>query len=188
MQKWYDDGYFVPTLLMRRVNVDKEWTSVGDLLQLTGGTRVFTTPLPAPLTSGFPRRDVVLDGPPNGTFGSPFQPVPTRNILDQFHNNAIAPESPSSYSTGRFSNESPDPATFNGRLGGHMYNDPGPRLGFSNLQHNEPQRRATMDDTLDPSLSRPTYPVYGPGRTNSIDGLGFGASHRVLITITRARG
>ena len=65
MQKWYDDGYFVPTLLMRRVNVDKEWTSVGDLLQLTGGTRVFTTPLPAPLTSGFLRRDVVLDGPPN---------------------------------------------------------------------------------------------------------------------------
>ena len=66
-----------------------------------------------------------------------------------------------------------------------MYNEPapGPRLVFSNMQHGEPQRRATMDDTLDPSLSRPTYPGFAPGRANSIDGLGFGASHRVLIVL-----
>lgn len=34
MQKWYDEGYFTASLLMRRINIDKNWVPVGDLLQL----------------------------------------------------------------------------------------------------------------------------------------------------------
>ncbi|KAF7798585.1 hypothetical protein EIP86_009807 [Pleurotus ostreatoroseus] len=176
MQKWYDEGYFTPNLLMRRTNIDKDWVPVGDLLQIAASTRIFLTPLNIPLTSGLPRRDPLLDGPSNG-FGSPFQPVPNRSVLDAYHNGAVAPESPASGFTGRFSNESPEPSLYGNRIGGHLFNDSalGSRLApFPGLSHGvDPQRRATMEESLNPSLSRPTYSGFGPGRANSVDGLGF---------------
>ena len=124
MQKWYDDGYFTPNLLMKRTTIDAEWTSVGELLQRAGNPRIFLTPLiAAPPPPGFPRRDPLLDGPaPDGTFGSPFQPVPARALrvsaVDAFmHNGSLVPDSPSSsFSAGRFSNGSPDPTTFGGTI------------------------------------------------------------------------
>ena len=185
MQKWYEDGYFTPNLLMKRANVDTEWTSVGELLQRAGNPRPFLTPLApalqAPPPPTLPRRDPLLEGPiQDGSFGSPFQPVPTRSLrtsaLDSYlHNGSLVPDSPSSsFSVGRFSNESPDPNAFGSRLG-HMYNGSpvGSRLGFGGIQNNgmEPQRRATFD-TLDPLLSRQGYQGFVQ-HSGSIDGLGY---------------
>lgn len=184
MQKWYDEGYFTPNLLMRRTNIDKDWVPVGDLQQIAGSPRIFLTPLNIPLTSGIPRRDPLLDGPNNG-FGSPFQPVPNRSLLDAYHNGAVAPESPASGFTARWSNESPEPSPYGNRIGGHMLNDAamGSRLApFPGLSHGvDPQRRATMEESLNPSLSRPTYPGFGPGRANSVDGLGFNGTSTLVI-------
>jgi PERQ amino acid-rich with GYF domain-containing protein len=184
MQKWYDDGYFTANLLMKRTTIDKDWTSVGELLQRAGNPRLFLTPLPTAPPPGLPRRDPLLDGPaPDGTFGSPFQPVPARALrvsaMDQFvHNGSLVPDSPSSsFSTGRFSNGSPDPAAFPGRLGGHHFSDSpatGPRLANLVGTAVESQRRATFDEGIDPTLvSRPSYTNYSQGRSSSIDGLGF---------------
>ncbi|KAI0700406.1 hypothetical protein BC835DRAFT_1327310 [Cytidiella melzeri] len=188
MQKWHDDGYFTPNLLMKRANLDTEWTSVGDLLQRAGNPRLFLTPLapslppPPPPPPAFPRRDPLLDGPvQDGSFGSPFQPVPTRSLrtstLDSYlHNGSMVPDSPSSsFSVGRFSNDSPDPAAFGSRLGNMYSGSPvGSRLGFTGVQSNglEPQRRTTYDTVVDPLLARQGYANYTQ-RTGSTDGLGF---------------
>ena len=102
MQKWYDDGYFTNDLLMKRTTIDHDWITVGELLQRAGNSRLFLTPLPTAPPPGLPRRDPLLDGPaPDGTFGSPFQPVPARALrvsaVDTFmHNGGLVPDSPSS--------------------------------------------------------------------------------------------
>ncbi|KAI0090042.1 hypothetical protein BDY19DRAFT_942078 [Irpex rosettiformis] len=185
MQKWYEDGYFTPNLLMKRANIDTEWTSVGELLQRAGNPRPFLTPLapalPPPPPSALPRRDPLLDGPvQDGSFGSPFQPVPTRSLrtsaLDSYlHNGSLVPDSPSSsFSVGRFSNDSPDPNAFGSRLGNVYNGSPvGSRLGFAGVQNNgiDPQRRSTFD-TIDPILSRQGYPGFVQ-RSGSTDGLGY---------------
>lgn len=187
MQKWYDDGYFASTLLMKRPQVDTEWTPVGELLQRAGNPRLFFTPLPATSLS-LPRRDPLLDGAvQDGSFGSPFQPVPTRSLrtstLDSYiHNGSMVPDSPSSqFSAGRFSNESPDPTAFAGRLGPHIYNGSpvGSRLGFSGLPGNGLERRTTYDSALDPLLSRQGHPGFTQGR-GPTDGLGLGGMYSRL--------
>ncbi len=184
MQKWYDDGYFTPNLLMKRTHIDVEWASVGELLQRVGNTRIFLTPLNATLPPGLTRRESLLDGHmPDGTFGSPFQPVPSRSLLDNYlHNGSVAPESPSSaFNTGRFSNGSPDPSILGGRLAGHFFNEPAVSsrlVGIPGMQGSvhgvDPQRRGTYEEGVDTfSTSRSPYTNFAPGRTNSIDALGF---------------
>lgn len=180
MQKWHEDGYFTPNLLMKRTHMDTEWMSVRDLAARAGNPRIFLTPL-TNVPPGLPRRDPLLDGPaPDGTFGSPFQPVPARALrtMDPYlHNSNLIPDSPSStFSRGRFSNSSPDPATFANRLESHHFNDSpaGPRLASLVGSSVEPQRRSTFDEHIDPTLvSRPSFGTYVPGRTASMDGLGF---------------
>lgn len=182
MQKWYGDGYFQPNLLMKRIHLDQDWISVAELLQRAGNPRIFLTPL-ANVPPGLPRRDPLLDGPaPDGTFGSPFQPVPARlrtTAMDSYlHNGSLAPDSPSSsFSAGRFSNGSPDPSAFGNRLGGHHHMDSpaGPRLTAVVGTPVEPQRRATFEESVDNNntSSRVPFANYTPGRTGSIDGLGF---------------
>lgn len=182
MQKWYDDGYFTPNLLMKRTHTDADWISVAELVARAGNPRIFLTPL-TNIPPGLPRRDPLLDGPaPDGTFGSPFQPVPARALrtsaMDSYlHNGNLVPDSPSStFSGGRFSNGSPDPAAFGNRLVGHHFNDSpaGHRLTSLVGPPVEQQRRSTFDEPPDPTLvSRPSFASYASGRTGSIDGLGF---------------
>ncbi|EKM60710.1 uncharacterized protein PHACADRAFT_133413 [Phanerochaete carnosa HHB-10118-sp] len=182
MQKWYDDGYFQPSLLMKRIHLDQDWISVAELLQRAGNPRIFLAPL-ANVPPGLPRRDPLLDGPaPDGTFSPPFQPVPARlrtTAMDPYlHNGSLAPDSPSSsFSAGRFSNSSPDPSAFGNRLAGHHYTDSpvGPRLTGLVGTPVEPQRRATFEESVDNNnmSSRAPFANYTPARTGSIDGLGF---------------
>jgi PERQ amino acid-rich with GYF domain-containing protein len=186
MQKWYEEGYFTPSLLMKRVSLDIEWTSVGDLLQRAGNPRPFLTPLapavPTPPPPALPRRDPLLDGSvQDGSFTSPYQPVPTRSLrtstVDPYvHNGSMVPDSPSSsFSVGRFSNGSPDPNAFGNRLG-NMYNGSpvGSRLGFAGIQNGvlEPQRRSTFDTIVDPVFSRPGFQHYMQ-HPASTEGLGY---------------
>lgn len=183
MQKWYGDGYFTPNLLMKRTHLDTDWISVGEMIARVGHTRIFLTPIPNAPPPGLPRRDPLLDGPASdGAFTSPFQPVPARALrtsaIDSYlHNGNLVPDSPSStFSGGRFSNSSPDPAVFSGRLGGHHFNDApvGPRLPSLVGTPTEPSRRATFDESVDPALvSRPSFGNYSSGRTASVDGLGY---------------
>src|SRR5271154_3769917 len=44
MQKWFDDGYFSAELLMRRANLDTEWTTLGELGRRAGGRGLFHSP------------------------------------------------------------------------------------------------------------------------------------------------
>lgn len=183
MQKWYGDGYFTPNLLMKRTHLDTDWISVGEMIARVGHTRIFLTPIPNAPPPGLPRRDPLLDGPASdGAFASPFQPVPARALrtsaIDSYlHNGSLVPDSPSStFSGGRFSNSSPDPTVFSGRLGGHHFNDApvGPRLASLVSTSNEQPRRSTFDEPVDPTLvSRPSFGNYASGRTGSVDGLGY---------------
>ncbi|KAI0762078.1 hypothetical protein BC629DRAFT_986405 [Irpex lacteus] len=194
MQKWYEDGYFTANLLMKRANVDTEWTSVGALLQRAGNPRPFLTHLapavPQPQPPAIPRRDPLLEGHvQDGSFGSPFQPVPTRSLrtsaLDSYmHNGSLVPDSPSSsFSVGRFSNDSPDPNAFGSRLGNIYNGSPvGSRLGFPGIQNGlDPQRRQTFDTAVDPLLPRQGYPGFVQ-RTGSTDGLGYSAPSNPYMT------
>ncbi|GJE87887.1 GYF domain-containing protein [Phanerochaete sordida] len=180
MQKWYDEGYFQPSLMMKRTKLDQDWTSVAELLQRAGNPRMFLTPLPNVPPPGLLRRDPLLGGPaPDGTFGSPFQPAPARlrTMDSHLHNGSLVPDSPSSsFSAGRFSNASPDPAAFGGRLGGHHFAESpvGPRLATLVGNPMEPQRRPTFEEGVDGNPSaRVPFAGFTPGRTGSVDGLGF---------------
>ena len=41
MQKWYDEGYFTPDLLMKRTHLDTDWTPVGELSVRAGKEKLF---------------------------------------------------------------------------------------------------------------------------------------------------
>lgn len=194
MQKWYDDGYFTATLLMKRNQIDTDWIPVSELAQRAGNSRPFLTPI-NPVHNGLPRRDPLLDGPlsaaPDGSFGAPFQPAPSRAFrggMDPFmHNGGIVPDSPSStFSGGRFSNGSPDPAVFGGRLGTHQFTDSpvGPRLANIVGTGIDLQRRNTYDESNDPTImARQPYANFTASRSGSID-VGFnGACSRISSTL-----
>ncbi|OSX67879.1 hypothetical protein POSPLADRAFT_1127708, partial [Postia placenta MAD-698-R-SB12] len=44
MQRWHDDGYFSPELLMKRTHLDTVWTSIGEMRQRAGSRPIFLTP------------------------------------------------------------------------------------------------------------------------------------------------
>jgi PERQ amino acid-rich with GYF domain-containing protein len=144
MQKWYEEGYFVIDLLMRRVNLDEVWTPVGELAQRAGGERVFFFNFDAPaVPPGLSRhressRDPVQRQRETNGYNAPYQPVPTRSVhpstLDSyFASSSPASNSPSSsFGAGQFGNNSPDPASFGGLVVSPMSStDPpiGPRSG-----------------------------------------------------------
>jgi PERQ amino acid-rich with GYF domain-containing protein len=148
MQKWYNDGYFSPDLLMKRTHVDTDWTSLGVLSHRAHGENLFLSPAP---TSLLPpgltgRTDSPLQNLPNSSdqlgYNPPYQPALPRPLrattLDSFISSTSNPsDSPSSsFSVGRYG--SPDPSAFGGRAGvnPHTIGEPavGSRVGsFSSL-------------------------------------------------------
>ena len=119
---------------MRRSQLDTEWTSVAELARRTGGGKIFLSPLSPPMPPGLARR---MDSPfglanEQNTFNnSPYQPSPIRSIrsstLESYIGTGSNPsDSPaSSFGGGRFSNGSPDPAAFGGRVGQYGAGDIG---------------------------------------------------------------
>ncbi|KAI0358935.1 hypothetical protein OH77DRAFT_1448163 [Trametes cingulata] len=182
MQRWYNEGYFTSDLLMKRTHLDTEWTPVGVLKRRAGDQPLFLTPLVhAPTPPGLiPRLDTVLDsGIPDRNQHSPYQPVPTRNLrsstLDSYLMNGgtAVPESPSSSFGGRFVNGSPDPSLVDNRVGGQTgFNQAGEsRMPFAS---GPGQRRATLNESMDPVFGNRGFGGLGAGRTPGVDGVGFG--------------
>ncbi|TBU26370.1 hypothetical protein BD311DRAFT_726243 [Dichomitus squalens] len=184
MQRWYNEGYFQPTLLMKRTNLDTNWTPVGELVLRVGeGQPVFLSPLVLAVTPpglSRPLEHVVDRAVPERDQNSPYQPVPTRSIrsstLDSYlQNGSNASDSPSSSIGGRFVNGSPDPSIFENRHGA--------QIGFDHLEQSRMpfatpgaaaigtpgQRRATLNEPIEPVLGT----RYGIGRTPGADGLSF---------------
>ncbi|GBE78526.1 predicted protein [Sparassis crispa] len=184
MQRWHDEGYFSPNLLMKRTHLDSEWMSVGEMLRGAGSSPIFLTPaissVPPP---GLPRRpDPLLEGPvPDRDRSSPYQPVPTMSrrgsTLDSFMHsgpNSASASPASSFGAARFLINSPDPNSFDGRTTDHLYSDASAGSLIAGFAADPMvRRRATLNDTFDPTLADQTsYANLTPGRV--ADGLGFG--------------
>lgn len=187
MQRWYNEGYFQPSLLMKRTHLDSDWTTVGELVRRAGDQPVFLSPLvhavPPPGLSR-PLETVVDRIIPERNQHSPYQPVPTRSIrsstLDSYLQNGNVPDSPSSSFSGRFVNGSPDPSSLDGRVGGQMaYSDHAEsRMPFATpgagAIGTPGSRRGTVTDPMDQLYGNRGF---GIGRTPGMDGLGFSGAY-----------
>ncbi|KAI0662392.1 hypothetical protein C8Q70DRAFT_557263 [Cubamyces menziesii] len=181
MQRWHNEGYFTPDLLMKRTHLDTEWTPVRELVRRAGDQPIFLTPLVHTVAPpGLNRRlDTLVDGGiPERNQHSPYQPVPTRTLrsstLDSYLANGS--ESPSSSFGGRFPNGSPDPAVFENRIGG--------QLAFGQVAESRmpfasgpQQRRATLNESVDPMFGNRGFGGLGAGRTPGVDGMAFGGEN-----------
>ncbi|KAH7929382.1 hypothetical protein BV22DRAFT_1057157 [Leucogyrophana mollusca] len=168
MQKWFDEGYFTPDLLMKRTHLETDWIPVGELERRAGGGKIFLSQPPA--STGPPGLAHLQPfGHPHEQTFNGYQPVPTRTLrtttLDSYLSSTSNPsDSPaSSFGGGRFGNGSPDASVFAGRtnpylgdpnFGGRGFN--GGRVPFNEPAHD----------------SRATFNGLAPGRTSSIDNLG----------------
>ncbi|KAI8983348.1 hypothetical protein BD414DRAFT_490651 [Trametes punicea] len=183
MQRWFNEGFFTPDLLMKRTHLDNGWTPVAELMRRAGDQPVFLTPLVhAVAPPGLNRRiDNVADsGVPERNQHSPYQPVPTRTLrsstLDSYLTNGpnVAPESPSSSFGGRFVSGSPDPGAFDNRISTQLsFNQAAEsRMPFAT---GPGPRRATLNEAVDPFSNR-GFGNLGPARTQGLDGMGFGGN------------
>ncbi|KAH9964550.1 hypothetical protein BC827DRAFT_940967 [Russula dissimulans] len=195
MQKWYDEGYFTIDLLMRRVNLDENWTPVGELAERAGGERIFFFNFDAPaVPPGLSRRREPSQEPvqahreTNG-YNAPYQPVPTRSIhpstLDSyFVSSSPASNSPSSsFGAGRFGNNSPDPAAFGGLIGTSMPSaDPTIGSRPANVNVVDPafvgaRRVGYPDSHFEQGFNvRASLASSGPARASSMDSYGLNSS------------
>ncbi|ETW87633.1 hypothetical protein HETIRDRAFT_431920 [Heterobasidion irregulare TC 32-1] len=195
-QKWYDEGYFAADLLMKRTNIDQDWTPVGELAHRANGAQVFLSHFSSnSAPPGLARQvDSSFDGFAQSQDASglnpPYQPIPTRSLhpsaLEPYlTSGSVASDSPSSsFGAGRFGNGSPDPAAFGGHAGGHLYStndspagsrhstfavDPSSAYGVA--------RRPMFNDgsQYDPSFANRSIGNVTPIRTSSIDNFGHGA-------------
>ncbi|KAG2149771.1 hypothetical protein BD769DRAFT_1408297 [Suillus cothurnatus] len=176
MQKWFDEGYFTPDLLMKRTHIDREWTAVGILDHQSAGGKIFLSQFPP--STGPPglsiRTDSSQNYPPAAQNYSPahehntfsgYQPVPTRTLraatLDPYLNSASPSDSPSSsFGGGRFGNGSPDTSTLAGRVGNLYTGDSG--LGSHGFTGNS----GPFGPVGDP---RSSFNTLASGRTSSLD-------------------
>lgn len=127
MQKWFDEGYFTPDLLMKRTHIDTDWIAVGILESRATGGKIF---LSQP-SNGPPGLAIHTESPKSYSpireqnMFNGYQPAPTRSLrttLDSYLNGSSPTESPSSsIGAGRFGNGSPDPSTFGGGAGSNVY-------------------------------------------------------------------
>ncbi|TFK88525.1 hypothetical protein K466DRAFT_488754 [Polyporus arcularius HHB13444] len=179
MQRWYNEGYFQPTLLMKRTHLDADFTPVGELVRRAGDQPVFLSPLVhAVAPPGLSRLETVVDRAiPERNQHSPYQPVPTRNIrsstLDSYlQNGSNASDSPASSFGGRFVNGSPDPTPFGSQLG--LDQNDQSRTPFmtpgAGVVGTPGQRRATMTDPMDQVFGNRGF---GMGRPAAVDGAGY---------------
>lgn len=180
MQKWYDDGYFTPDLLMKRTHLDSEWTPVRDLRRFASGPQLFLVPLN-------PQSDAFSPQPPDqdvtkNQFSSPYEPVPRAlhgsSPLDYLHNGSSRTDSPSSsFSTGRFGTNSPDTPGL-GRSQPELAVGGYPAIAG-------PQRHLPTEESVGPSLSSQSSFVnhhHGqPGVINIPNGRGYPGEVRSIL-------
>jgi PERQ amino acid-rich with GYF domain-containing protein len=170
MQKWYDEGYFTPDLLMKRTHIDRDWTAVGILDRQAVGGQIFLSQFP--ISTGPPGLSIRTESsslqnhsPAHSTF-SGYQPAPTRTLrtmtLNPYLNSASPSDSPSSsFGGGRFGNGSPESSALGSRVGDLYTGDSGlgPRAFAGNPG-------PFVDPVGDP---RSSFGNVAPGRASSLD-------------------
>ncbi|KAF8634404.1 hypothetical protein AX15_000856 [Amanita polypyramis BW_CC] len=125
VQKWYDGGYFSLDLPMKRTYLDTHWTTVEDLLRRASSDKIFLSP-PLPIAPpGLVRRtnsplQPYLTSSEHNMYTALNQPSPIRSLRNSTLDSYIGPgsnppDSPSSFSSARFSNGSPDSLGLGGR-------------------------------------------------------------------------
>lgn len=192
MQKWYEEGYFALDLLMRRINLDEDWTPVGELAQRAGSERVFffnfDTPAAPPGLSRRrePSRDHFQQQRESNGYNAPYQPVPTRTVhpnLDvYFASSSPASNSPSSsFGAGQFGNNSPDPAAFGGLVGPPISSNDSPINShpgtFPDPAFIGARRTGYADASFEQGFTmRAGIGNAGPTRTSSVDSYGLNSS------------
>ncbi|EPQ61120.1 hypothetical protein GLOTRDRAFT_113569 [Gloeophyllum trabeum ATCC 11539] len=198
MQKWHDEGYFTPDLLMKRTHIDTEWTSVGELALRAGGGQIFLSPLvQSTAPPGLPRRsepsaDQLLPPRDPVMIAQPYQPVPLRSLrtstLDSYLNGSpsVSASPSSSLGAGRFSNGSPDPAAFGNNVQNNLYAAGDPSMGARGARFGAPRESQPISDRQfrggynDTSFDSSYLPAASPfertlpNRASSIDSFGYG--------------
>lgn len=86
MQKWYDEGYFAPDLLIKRSQLDNEWIMVGELAMHARNGKLFIQLYPEDLSSGFsPKNNLLHDSRPFDRFHHPLVQSDTQVIDHSIH-------------------------------------------------------------------------------------------------------
>ncbi|KAH9177044.1 hypothetical protein EDB89DRAFT_2240277 [Lactarius sanguifluus] len=189
MQKWYEEGYFALDLLMRRANLDEDWTPVVELAQRAGSERIFFFNFDAPAAPpGLsrrrePSRDHFQQQRESNGYNAPYQPVPTRtvhpNLDSYFASSSPASNSPSSsFGAGRFGNNSPDPTAFGGLIGVPIPSNDSPinsRPGtFTDTTFIGTRRIGYTEAPFEQGFTmRASIGNAGPTRTSSVDSYGL---------------
>ncbi|KZV76924.1 hypothetical protein PENSPDRAFT_621850 [Peniophora sp. CONT] len=188
MSQWHIQGYFAMDLLMKRANIDADWTQFGVLIQRLGTQNVFLTPFDPiqPTPPGLPQQPDPSQQAANNNLGNaPFQPVPQRQsqvaALEAYYSQSPASHSPaSSFGGGRLGNNSPDPSVF--ARGGVTDSPRGPRAvftqdgGLGRRQPNFGPAEPGYEQSLDPVYASANASRFGPVRTASTDGYGIGST------------
>ncbi|KIO02316.1 hypothetical protein M404DRAFT_148067 [Pisolithus tinctorius Marx 270] len=174
MQKWFDEGYFTPELLMKRTHLDVEWIPVATLERRSNGGKVFLSqPLSVPGPPGLTLRTESPHGYSPAHEHSTFdghQPVPQRAVrsatLDPSYLSNVSPSDSPSSSLGAatFGDGSPDPTVFGSRSGGSAYSGDISYGGRGLAPRVQPQ-----DPVADP---RVPFNNRAPGRATSLDTFG----------------
>jgi len=120
MQQWFDGGYFLPDLPVKRTHLDSEWFTPQELRRRCGNDRIFLVPL-QPTPPGLPlRTDSPLQHNPLNQI--PNEAAPIRSLHPSALESYISTdsnhsESPSSsFGGGRFGDSSPELSTQGGRV------------------------------------------------------------------------
>lgn len=178
MQKWFDEGYFSPDLLVRRTHIDADWIAVGILERRAAGGKIF---LPL-ISDGPPGLAIRTESPKSYSpvheqnMFNGYQPVQTqtlRTTLESSLNGSSPIESPSSpLGGGGFGNGSPDPSTFGGRPGSNVCSSDsnfGGRTftGRASFQDPIPDARAFSNNYLGRLPTIDTLNAFSRGGDNS---------------------
>ncbi|KAF8559289.1 hypothetical protein OG21DRAFT_1480668 [Imleria badia] len=174
MQKWFDEGYFTPDLLMKRTHIDADWIAVGILERRAAGGKIFLSQI----SNGPPGLTIHTESPKSYSpvheqnMFNGYQPVPTRTLrttLDSYLNGSSPIESPSSsLGGGRFGNGSPDPSTFGGRAGSNVYSSDPTLGGRATFQDSVSDARTLNNNPSGRAPTIDTFNAYTGGGDNSL--------------------
>lgn len=154
---------------MKRTQVDTDWISVGELANRAAGSKIFLSPIMAPIPPGPPGLARRLDNSSDPSpFATPHQPVPIRSLrtstLDSYINGNSQSASPSS---------SAGPAT-------HIFGNPEPSINAIGTN-----RRPYIDTTPMDGLGRSSYSNYSnTTATYGLNGMFVPSVSVVFLTIS----
>ncbi|KAF8588470.1 hypothetical protein K439DRAFT_635379 [Ramaria rubella] len=161
MQKWYDEGYFTPDLLMKRTHLDTDWTPVGELSLRAGNEKLFFSTFLEQGPPGLTPRPSVppTENPPFDRFGG-LVAARTSTLDPYLSSSSNQSQSPASFAAGIMPSTSPDLAF--GLVGGRTAFGNGVEPTFGRISSFEPQPTPLTARPASVGFGAPTDPPYGP--------------------------